>query len=123
MDLSILRQNPQGSQIMACDRLHHETTGSVLQHLPLMYIRRITTDEDDTWWIYPSKEETLKAAKLRPMMDYITKRQEVFHNTYHRFSRSLRSTTSQNDGKCFTTPTSNSPPCLTSPKIGLPPGM
>ena len=56
------------------------------RHITKRYIRRVAMDEDDTRWIYPSTEETLKAAKLRPVMDYITKRREVFYNTYLRFS-------------------------------------
>ena len=56
-------------------------------HITRKYIHRVSDGEGgDKFWVYPSTAMVLKEAHLKPIMDYITERRQVFHNNFLRFS-------------------------------------
>ena len=68
---------------------HHSCARSITR----TFIRRIGIGrEGDDQWVYPSTSEVLNKARLLPIEEYITKRQEVFHNNFlclsHKFEES-----------------------------------
>ena len=57
------------------------------RHITRKYIHRVSDGEGgDEFWVYPSTAMVLKEARLKPIMDYITERRQVFHDNFLRFS-------------------------------------
>ena len=57
------------------------------RHITQKYIHRVSHGEGrDEFWVYPSTAMVLKEAHLKPSMDYITERRQVFHDNFLRFS-------------------------------------
>ena len=65
------------------EAFHHSCAG----HITQKYIHRVSDGEGgDEYWVYPSTAMVLKEARLKPIMDYITERRQVFHDNFLRFS-------------------------------------
>ena len=57
------------------------------RHITQKYIHWVSDGEGgDEFWVYPSTAMVLKEACLKPIMDYITERRQVFHDNFLRFS-------------------------------------